>query len=91
MLSEKDVASAKTTCKRPAPTAGDGEAAKAIEKPQSSMINSDHRKFIVMKKLIFVLLISAGLFAAGGKEAAALKTAYDGKDAKSCYGLGPFF
>ena len=47
MLSEKDVASAKTICKRPAPTAGDGEAAKAIEKPQSSMINSDHRKFIV--------------------------------------------
>lgn len=47
MLSEKDVASAKTICKRPAPTAGDDEAAKAIEKPQSSMINSDHRRFIV--------------------------------------------
>lgn len=44
-----------------------------------------------MKKLIFVLLISAGLFAAGGKEAAALKTAYDGKYAKSCYELGLFF
>ena len=44
ILSEKDVASAKNY---PAPTAGDGEAAKAIEKPQSSMINSDHRKFIV--------------------------------------------
>ena len=44
-----------------------------------------------MKKLIFVLLISAGLFAVGGNEAAALNTAYDGKDAKSCYELGPFF
>lgn len=44
-----------------------------------------------MKKLIFVLLISAGLFAAGGKEAAALKTAYDGKYAKSYYELGLFF
>ena len=29
------------------------------------------------------MLISAGLFAAGSKEAAALKTAYDGKDAKA--------
>ena len=44
-----------------------------------------------MKKLIFVLLISAGVFATSGKEAAALKTAYDGKDAKSCYELGLFF
>ena len=38
-----------------------------------------------MKKLIFVLLISAGLFAIGGKEAAALKTAYDGGHAASCF------
>ena len=44
-----------------------------------------------MKKLIFVLLISAGLFAASGNEAAAFKTAYDGKYAKSCYELGLFF
>ena len=44
-----------------------------------------------MKKLVFILLISAGLFAAGSKEAAALKTAYDGKDAKGCYELGLFF
>ena len=43
-----------------------------------------------MKKLVF-LLISAGLFAAGGKEAAALKTACNGKDAKGCYELGLFF
>ena len=38
-----------------------------------------------MKKLIFVLLISAGLFAAGGNEAAALKTAYDGGHAASYF------
>ena len=47
MLSKKTSLAQKTICKRPAPTAGDGEAAKAIEKPQSSMINSDHRRFIV--------------------------------------------
>ena len=38
-----------------------------------------------MKKLVFILLISAGLFAVGGKEAAALKTAYDGGHAASYF------
>jgi len=47
MLSKKTSLAQKLSAKGLHLRPGDGEAAKAIEKSQSSMINSDHRKFIV--------------------------------------------